>query len=89
MLAPSLRLLLQQRKRQGVLATWLRLFFFDSVVWCGVAVVGRLGAAFAGKGDLNLGVHFVDCQAEQDNEKEALLPVGWGMRDEKCTVQSS
>jgi len=52
-------------------------------------VLGRLGSAFVGKGDLNLGVHFVDCQAEADNEKEALLPVGWGMRDVKCTVQNS
>lgn len=56
---------------------------------CFMIVVGRLGSAFVGKGDLNLGVHFVDCQAEDDNEKEALLPVGWGMRDEKCTVQNS
>ena len=57
--------------------------------WDEGQAMGKLGASFWGQGDLNLGVHFVDCQAETDNEKEALLPQGWGMRDEKCTVHNA
>ena len=45
-----------------------------------------------GKGDLNLGVHFVDCVSEPNSEENALLENPNGsdlLRDEKCSVQMS